>query len=42
MNFLKEYWPWILAPFVLMLLGLLVLAIVANSSGGPDMTYDLI
>ena len=42
MNFLREYWPWILAPFVIILLGLLVLAIIGGSNQCPDMAYDLI
>lgn len=36
MQFIKEYWAWIVVPFVLVIVGLLLLAwIVGGDQSGP-------
>jgi hypothetical protein len=40
-SFLKEYWIWILAPFLLILLGVSMLILLEGDYGDGEFHYDL-
>ena len=41
MKFLKENWIWIVAPVLIVLVILIILARMADSGPGDDFTYTL-
>jgi len=41
-SFLKEYWPWIVVPFALVIVGLLVVYFFFwNDEGASPFTYNI-
>lgn len=40
-EFIKEYWPWILIPFVVVLAVIVVLVLMAGGGGSSDFTYNV-
>jgi len=41
MQFLKEYWVWILVPFLLVIGGLTALYLMSGGSSFSDFTYNV-
>ena len=41
MEFLKEYWLWILIPFVVVIGGLIVLVLVSGGSTASEFVYPV-
>ena len=41
MDFIKEFWLWMLIPFVLVLAGLGILFLATSGGDGSPFTYDV-
>jgi len=40
-DFIKEYWLWILIPFVIVLGGIAILLYLAGAGGNSDFVYNV-